>query len=751
MPIPLYNDDDGVPLTSTSTRTFPKFRKKNLAIAGALSVTLIVIIAATTGTSTPTTPSRSTDASTTPLIPEKVGLFGVDESFNPCNDFYNYACNKWAVDTPLAHNESYISYSFHTLFLKNERELSKLLSPDRSTGYFPQLSEFFSSCMDEGTLDTVGLQPLLTAVDEMLSAGSVESTVAWMHRHQFGALFSTYVTQSPVNSSLPVLSLGTGGLGLPSKSYYEADARNSSRVVAYLNHLDSLAKLLVTHGNAQVRSIFAGLDNVANDVLDLESRLGVEQWSPEESRDPQHVYDAIGFAGVDARTTSFDWSAYASAVGIDTSLPSVQQLVLHEPRTMLDALQSVLVDYAEPTAPHNRIFKAYLVLHMTSALAPFVTAPFRDEYLRYSNVVHGRTEDLSRFYYCLGWLENSPLGMVLSQLYVLRHFSHDQRAAAEDLVERVQAAFGKRLDNSAWLDEQSRAGAREKLTKMTNHIGFPDVWPSAEGLALLRSDSLLANVMAVRVFQTTEAHAELGKPVDQGKWYMLPHEVNAYYDPLINSIFFPAGILQAPFFEVSRPTAANYGGIGAVVGHENCHAFDDEGSQFDADGRIRQWWSNQSRADFEERISCVADLYQTFASVCPSTYCETTGEHEKMSFQVNPKLTMGENLADVGGLQAVYDAYQAHKEEDHRFRIEEARRAHEAGFDSAEQVLFTSYAQSWCYKARPEMIEQLTRNDPHSPDAFRVQGTLSQLPAFAQAFNCKAGDTYVMEEPCSVW
>jgi predicted metalloendopeptidase len=716
-------------------------------------VLILIIVAASSGGHTPTEAPSSSGGSTVSdkLDPTKVGLYPVKSDVDPCNDFYSYACGQWSEDVVLADNESYTSMSFHTLFMRNERELAKLLSADHSSGYFPQVSEFFASCMNEDRLDEVGIAPLQDVVAELLSAGSIETKLAWMHRHRFGALFSVYPQSSPVDPSMPQMSLGVGGLGLPTKSYYLPESRNSSRVQAYVRHLDALAALMTTHGNAQLRAVFAGMEKVGETVLDLESRIGGAQWAPEEARIPQHEYDQLGFAAVRARTPAFDWQAYATAAGIDTSLPSVQSMSMREPRTLLDALQTLLVDSADTSAPQHRTLTAYLVLRVANSLAPFLSSPFRREFLDYGNEVKGRTEDLGRFYYCLGWIESSPLGMILSQLFVLRHFTHDQRAAAEDLVTRVQSAFGRRLDASPWLDAESRAGAHDKLAKMTNHIGFPDNWPSAEGLALLHSDSLATNVMALRAFETSQSLADLAKPVDKSRWYMLPHEVNAYYDPLVNTIIFPAGILQPPFFDVERPAAANYGGIGAVIGHENCHGFDDEGSQFDGDGRLRKWWSNASRADFEERISCVADVYQKFAVTCPSTYCVTKGEHEKLSYQVNPLLTMGENLADVGGLQAVYDAYQKHKEDDVKFRVEEARRAHEAGFESPEQVLFTAYAQTWCSQGRPESYEWLVKSNPHAPENFRVQGPLSQLPAFSQAFQCKPGDAYAMEKPCSVW
>jgi predicted metalloendopeptidase len=482
---------------------------------------------------------------------------------------------------------------------------------------------------------------------------------------------------------------------------------------AYVTHV---ARMLTLAGVADLDA-----QAQAKVILALETRLAEPQWSRVELRDPKRTYNRVELDGLERLAPRFPWPRYLAELGH----PDLTTFSATTPR-YLERVDQLLVD--EPLDG----WKAYLRWKLLAENAGARTLPRRfvdESFLFTSTYFSGAKELRPRWKHCVQATQGA-LGEAIGQAWVRRHFGGDAKQRTQALVSDIEGAMGRSLAIAPWMDDGTRARAVEKLQAVKNKIGYPDSWRNYDALRVDRA-SFYRSAAAGEAFEVHRDLDKIGKPLDRGEWDMPPSIVNAYYSPQLNQMVFPAGVLQPPFFARAWPDAANHGGIGMAVGHELTHGFDDQGRQFDAQGNLRDWWTPAVAKEFERRAACVARQFDGYDAV--------EGEPGD---KLNGELTLGENLADLGGTKLSFAAYQAGRGGKPAPQVE--------GFD-ADQAFFVSFAQAWCTKVRPQLARVLAKTDPHSPPRWRVNGPLSNRPEFAKAFQCAAGSPMVRAERCEVW
>eukprot|EP00949_MAST-11_sp_MAST-11-sp1_P001214 g1214.t1 len=633
----------------------------------------------------------------------------MDKTVDPCDDFFEYACGNWKRHNPIPDNKNRVS-TFSKLWEANKSILRKLLESggDAATS---KAGAFYRACMDEEAIMKQGDAPVQRFIKEAMSKGSLAAKVAFLHKHKVDVFFSAGAGQDDRNSSTNVLFISQSGLSLPGMEYYLGkNVTSDSTLLALQSHISASLALV---GEKDV-------EKAADSVLQVEVSLAKVMAKKEDLRDPLKAYNAMSMAQF---PKGFDWSTY------------VDELLHRQPSKVVVSSPSYLKGLASVISAGS--FEQYLKWHIVRSALPHLGPSFLAELLRFERAVFGIKSMPPRWETCVS-RTNAALGFITGYYFSKETFTEAAKKKAEEMISDIESAFEKNLNGLAWLQPKDRQAAIYKSRHVDKKIGFPDFIldenrRTSYYSALSISESYFRNVIASRLFNSGKNLAKVGKPVDRAEWQMTPATVNAYYNPTSNEIVFPAGIMQAPFFSHGQPRAANYGSIGVVFGHELSHAFDDSGSQYDAEGNLHKWWSEKTARNFKERTQCMEKQYSEFSA-------GPHGEH------VNGKLTLGENIADSGGLKQAYVALQQ--------RIDaEGSDAPLPGLEDldADRLFFLSFATVWCRASRPAEAERLLLVDPHSPGRFRVIGALQNSPEFAAAFSCAAGSRMNPYRTCQVW
>jgi predicted metalloendopeptidase len=644
----------------------------------------------------------------------------LDRAVDPCVDFYRHACGGWIAKTPIPADRPAWSRGFSEIKERNQTVLRAILEEDAGgkaataeDPYAAKLGDFFATCMDEAKAESASLQALkgvLARIDTVKDPKSLAQVTASLQAAGADALFDFASMQDYRDATQVIGAADQGGLGLPDRDYYLTDDARSKEIRAlYVGHVERMLAL----AGATPKAAKAG----AKTVMELETQLAKVSQTRTERRDPANIYHRLDRAGLASLAPKFAWNDYFATLGA----ADVQPVNVLAPAFFEKGLNAVV---AKTPYPALRTYLRWQAIH---AAAPTLGKAFVDEDFRFrSAALTGEKQLLPRWKRCVD-ATDVALGQALARPFVARTFGAEGKQTAEQLIRGIEAAFGANLEGLAWMDEPTRRAAADKLHALKNQIGYPDVWRNYDTLEIDRT-SYLANAMRAAEFETRRDLNKIGKPVDPNDWFMSPPTVNAYYDSSMNQMVFPAGILQKPFFAAEANTAINHGGIGMVMGHELTHGFDDEGRKFDGAGNLREWWTPAVNQAFDQKAQCVANQYSAYA----------VGD-----LHLNGQLTLGENIADIGGLKIAYAAMR-------RARQGMPDRVEGAPY-TADQQFFLSYAQTWCTSRRDEYARMLVTVDPHSPPEYRVNGVVANLPEFAAAFSCKAGQPMAPERRCEVW
>jgi putative endopeptidase len=635
--------------------------------------------------------------------PHGVDPARMDSKVEPCKDFYLYGNGTWLANNPIPPDRASWGAGSE-LQEANFKVLHQILDESAADRSAPvgsikaKVGELYRVGMDEARIEKDGMEPLepeLARIQAIADANGLSVELGRLHRQGVGAAFGVGVGQDYKKSTENIGQLGQGGLGLPERDYYVSDDAHMKEIRAkYLEHVQ---KMFVLAGDAAP----AAAAN-ARTVLDFETRLAKKSMTPVEQRDPNAVYHRMSAAELAAAAPGFPWKPYLSAVGLGDPGP-------------LNVAQPVF--FAEIGAMTKAVpladWKTYLRWNVLNAGAPYLSAAYVNEHFRfYGQALQGQKELRARWKRVLGTVDGE-LGEALGQLYVERAFPPESKAKALAMVMNLKAALGDRLRSIDWIGPETRTQALRKLDAIMVKIGYPDTWRDYSKLPVDRG-SFIGNVQQAEEFEFQRNLNKIGKPVDRAEWGITTPTVDAYYNPSLNEIVFPAGILQPPFFDPKADDASNYGSMGAIIGHELTHGFDDEGRQFDAEGNLKDWWTADDVKNYQQRAAAIAKQYSAYVAVD--------------DLHINGELTLGENIADIGGLKIAYVALQkslAGKPEPPKID----------GF-TVDQRFFLAFAQGWRRNTTPESIRVMVASDPHSPAPFRVRGPVSDTPAFTRAFAC---------------
>ncbi len=665
-------------------------------------------------------PAQST---ATPSIPHyqlapALDTASIDTKADPCNDFYQFSCGNYAAQHPIPADQTGVG-QFQTLYNVNTERLQGILVKysSQTSGRTPneqKIGDDYAACMNTALIQDKGLAPaqsLLGEIDHVTKPG-LPYFAGELQRYGIDAFFSYGEMQDYKDSSKQIAVIQQGGLGLPERDYYTRTGDKDK--LLRQQYVDHITKMLTLAGEPADR---AAAD--ARDILALETKLAEASLTNTEMRDPAAIYHPETLAAFESDLHGIPLDPFFEAI----HSPAITSLNVATPK-FFPAMTNAIF------AARIETLRAYLRYHLLTAFAHNLPAAFDQENFRfYGTELSGQPQQRPRWKRCSATVDNQ-LGEALGQVYVQQYFAGDEKAKTLQIVHDIEAAMNRDIDTLTWMSPETKVRAKEKLAAITDKIGYPEHWRDYTRLAISPTDAF-GNQERATAFENDRDLAKIGKPVDRGEWQMTPPTINAYYDPSMNNINFPAGILQPAFYDPNASLAVNYGHIGGVVGHELTHGFDDQGSQFDAKGNLDNWWTDADKKNFEGRTGCLDKQYSNFIAVD--------------DVHVNGKLTLGENTADNGGLLLAYMAYLDRAKKDNvdvNAKID--------GY-TGPQRFYIAWAQNWCANIRPAQVRQYALTDPHSPDRFRANGPVVNQPGFAGAFGCKVGSPMVPAQNCRVW
>jgi endothelin-converting enzyme/putative endopeptidase len=640
----------------------------------------------------------------------------LDRTVDPCVDFYKFTCGGWIKNNPIPADQAGWSV-YAKLADENQQFLWGILTEDAKaanrTPVQQKVGDYFAACMDTAAIDALGAKPVQPALMRIAAATTRPALLSEVntlsHAEPGNYFFRSGTDQDAMDSSLVIVSVEAGGLGLPDRDYYlKTDAKSvkiREQYVAFIEQLLSLDGTAPEQAKAD-----------ASAILRIETALATASLTRVQQRDPHNIYHMMSIGELDKLAPAIDWPAFLTS----RDAHGVTRLNVAQPEFM-KALQSELS--TEPVAA----LQAYLKFHLLSATAPYLAHPFEQAYFDfYSKTLRGIPAAPPRWKTCTRAVDRN-LGEALGQEFVRRTFSADTKAKTLVMTEQIETAMQHEIENLDWMSPATKQEALRKLHAIRNKIGYPDQWRDYSALEVKPDDYFGDAVRSYRFEQARQWH-KLGKPVDLNEWGMSPPTVNAYFNPQMNDINFPAGVLQPPLYDPKLDDAPNYGNTGATIGHELTHAFDDEGRQFDAKGNLRDWWTEADAKGFEDRINCIRDQYAHYVIVD--------------DIHINSRLTSGEDVADLGGTLLAYIAWK------HQTAGEKLSDAD--GF-TPDQRFFVGMAQWACEDERPENLRVSAVTNPHSPGFARINGVVSNMHEFQKAFSCKAGQPMVHTPTCRVW
>ena len=639
--------------------------------------------------------------------------FTLDDQYSPCNDFANYVNAKWNAANPIPADETTWG-GFQMLreqSLQDQRQLLETAAQDAKDGKGSELDQklgrLYAAGMDSATVDKLGYEPIkpeLAKIDALKTPADIQDFLDESFNEGNGYVFHFYARADFKDATNQIGYVNQGGLGLPTRDYY-LDPKYKEIRDAYVGYI---AKSLQLAGTPE-----ADAKKQADEVMAFETALAKASLAPTELRNLDNRYHFVTVAEADKVSPHFSWDKFFKAQGVDIG----KGFSLSQPKFVAE------FDKLLASAPVSQ-WQAYLKFHLISDASPALSQPFQDNHFDfYDKTLAGQPQQKERWKRVVA-MTNEAMGMGLGELYVAKYFPPEAKQRAEQLVTNVRDALKTRIENLDWMSEATRKKALDKWALFLPKIGYPDKgeWRDWSGLAI-QPGNFYANLQAAAKYNYHYNIGKIGKPTDRKEWFMTPQTVNAYYDPTTNTINFPAAILQPPFFYAKGDDAVNYGGIGYVIGHESSHGFDDNGSQFDGHGNRVNWWTPQDKKAFDARTDALAKQYDGYAPI-PG----------KPDLHVNGRLTMGENIADLGGLNIAYDALQAALKADPKEAQEKIDGM------TQDQRFFLSSARVWEGTTRDKRAELLLNTDPHSPAKIRAFASASNMPQFAQAFQCKPGD-----------
>lgn len=661
-------------------------------------------------------------AETAVVTPAKTLVSGVekenfDASVKHTENFFYSINGTWLKNTEIpADKSNYGSFTklyddsqlaMRTIIETAAKKEGKVAGSDEQ-----KLGDFYNSYMNEAAIEALGVKPIsadLTAIAAIKDATELASSFGQLQGMGISIPFGWYVNNDAKNSTQYAVYLGQSGLGLPDRDYYLKDDEKSKSIrdayVAYIKDMLTLAGI-------------ADAEKAAARIMALETKIAEKHWSRVENRDADKTYNKMAAADLTKLLGAFPWDVYAKAVQLDAA----SEIIVEQP-SYFEAFGAIYKD------TDLQSWKDYLSLRLVSEYSGKLSKAFVDrQFDFYGKTLSGTTEQQPRWKKAVN-ASDEVLGEIVGKLYVADHFKPEAKARMEVLVQNLIKAYHASIDTLEWMTPETKKAAHEKLNKFTPKIGYPDKWKDYSKLDI-KADDLVGNYKAAAAFAYSEMRNKLGKPVDRSEWFMTPQTVNAYYNPVNNEIVFPAAILQPPFFNMDADDAVNYGGIGAVIGHELGHGFDDQGAKFDGDGNLRNWWTDADKAEFEKRGKQLVEQYNQYSPI--------EGMH------VNGELTLGENIGDLGGLTVALKAY--------KLSLEGKEAAVIDGF-TGEQRFFISWSQVWRRKGRDEYLRNMLMTDPHSPSEYRVIGIVSNIPEFYTAFDVKEGDKMYIapEKRVKIW
>jgi putative endopeptidase len=643
-------------------------------------------------------------------------LTSLDRAVDPCNDFYKFSCGGWQKNNPIPADQARWSV-YGKLADENQQFLWGILEADAKlktrTPVQQKVGDAFAACMDTTAIDKRGLEPLksqLALVDAIKNRTEIGPAIATLDYAAQGTFFfNTGAGQDPSDSNAVIAHVAAGGLGLPDRDYYTKTDPHSVEVRA--KYVAYIAQLFTLAGEPAAK---AATD--AADVLRIETALATASLTRVERRDPYKTFHKMSVADLSAIDPAIDWNAFFAQRG----LKNLAVLNVAQP-----AFQKTVE--SELTTEPVEALKSYLRFHLLTAAAPSLSTPFETAAFDFSSrYLRGIQQPPPRWKRCVRTVDRT-LGEALGQEFVARTFAAETKAKTLVMTEQIETVMGDEIEHLDWMSPATKKEALRKLHAVRNKIGYPDTWRDYTALNILPGD-FFGNTLRSANFETQREWRKVGKPVDRNEWGMTPPTVNAYFNPQMNDINFPSGVLQPPLYDAKGDDAPNYGNTGATIGHELTHAFDDQGRQYNAEGNLKDWWSPSDAKAFEDRINCLRDQIATYTIVD--------------DIHINSKLTSGEDVADLGGTLIAYIAW--------KHQIENKRLMPLEGF-TPDQRFFIGFAQWACENDREANLRVNALTDPHSPGFARINGIVTNMPDFATAFSCKAGQPMVKANVCKVW